>query len=104
MWTEKIPPPLSLGHMNFITEHAHKGQDLDEKAQQDYCKERVSIWKACIDTQGRVAKAKQRRVLGAQVVLAIAMILVACMLLYLIHSVHPTVAPSQAAAPTTPSK
>jgi hypothetical protein len=95
MWTEKIPPPLSLGHLTYITENAFKDQDLDEEAQKDYCKEKIAIWKECIDAQGRVAKSKQGRVLSAQVVLAIAMILVACMLLYLMHSVHPI-------APTAP--
>jgi hypothetical protein len=89
MWTEKIPPPLSLGHLTYIIENAFKEKDLDDEAQEDYCKEKIAIWQSCIDAQGRVAKSKQRRVLGAQVVLAIAMILVACMLLYLIHSVHP---------------
>jgi len=90
MWTEEIPPPLSLGHLTYIAENAFKEKDLDEEDQKDYCKEKIFLWQRCIDAQGRVAKSKQRRVLGAQVVLAIAMILVACMLLYLIHSVHPT--------------
>jgi hypothetical protein len=91
MWTGKIPPPLSLGHLTFIAKNIHHGQDLDEKTQQDVCKERIAIWKECIEAQGKVATSKQKRILGAQIVLAVAMLLIACMLLYLIHSVHPTV-------------
>jgi hypothetical protein len=104
MWTEKIPPPLSLGHLTYITEHAFKDQDLDEEAQKDYCKEKIAIWNACIQAQGRVANAKQTRVLWAQILLAAAMILVAAMLLFLMHSVHPTVSTGQPAAPAAPAK
>ncbi len=104
MWTEKIPPPLSLGHMTVISKHIHQGHDLDEDSQQAYAKERIAIWQSCIEAQGRVAAAKQKRVLWAQILLAAAMILVACMLLYLIHSVHPTVPTSQPAAPAATPK
>ena len=104
MWTEKIPPPLSLGHMTSISKHIYKGSDLDEESQQTYVNERIGIWRDCIEAQSRVAVAKQKRVFWAQILLAIAMILVAFMLLYLIHSVHPTVPTGQPVAPAVPVK
>lgn len=104
MWTGKIPPPLSLGHLTFITKNIHHGHDLDEKTQQDYYKERIAIWKICIEAQGTVATSKQKRILWAQIVLAVAMLLIACMLLYLIHSVHPTVPTAQPTVSAAPVK
>ncbi len=102
MWTEKIPPPLSLGHITFISTNTQN--DLDEDAQKAYVKERIAIWRNCIEAQGRVAATKQSRLRWAQILLAVAMILVACMLLYLMHSVHPTVPTIPPAAPMAPAK
>jgi hypothetical protein len=104
MWTKKIPPPLSLGHMAQITKHIHKGADLDQDTQRVYVNERIQIWRSCIDAQATVAAAKQKRVFWAQLLLAAAMILVACALLYLIHSVHPTPPTIQPAAPAAATK
>lgn len=89
MWTKVIPPPLSLGHLSFII----KNTEAINLAEEDYCHERIAIWRECIDAQGIVASAKQKRVFLAQVALALAMFLIACMLLYLIHSVHPAAIP-----------
>ena len=92
MWTRVIPPPLSLGHLAFVAKNAGN-QNLVED---DYYKERIAIWSECIAAQGNVAGTKQKRVLLAQFALAAAMFLIACMLLYLIHSVHPPAAPASA--------
>lgn len=89
MWTKVIPPPLSLGHLAFIFKNTG-GKDLDEGV---YYRERIAIWTECVTAQGQVSAAKQKRVLGAQIALAVAMFLIAGMLLYLIHSVHPIPAP-----------
>src|SRR5258708_1590885 len=89
MWTKVIPPPLSVGHLSFITKST-AGATLPEEG---YCSERIAIWQECIKAQGVVAAAKQKRVFWAQVALAVAMVLIAGMLLYLIHTVHPVSTP-----------
>jgi hypothetical protein len=89
IWTQKISPPLSLGHMTQITSDIHKGTDLPADAQQLYYKERIGIWKDCIDAQTKVIEKKQTRVNWAQSILAGAMLLFALMLLFQVHSVKP---------------
>jgi hypothetical protein len=109
IWTQKIPPPLSLGHMKQITRDIHKGKDLDADAQELYYSERIAIWNDCIHGQVKVIKKKKSRVNWAQSILAGAMLLIAVMLLLLVHSVKAT-APSasppatQQTAPATPTK
>jgi hypothetical protein len=91
MWTKAIPPPLSMKHLTHIIESIDHSKPLAEEV---YYNERIGIWKQCIETQVYVAKSKQHRVLGAQIALAIAMLLIAGMLLFLIHSVRPTSTPT----------
>jgi hypothetical protein len=86
MWTGRISAPLSLGHMKMIVDNLAEESELDEKAQETYCKERIAIWKTCIEDQTKVAIRKHWRLLAAQIVLLIAILLVAGMLLYLINT------------------
>jgi hypothetical protein len=87
MWTKVIPPPLSMGHLKYIAESVAPDQDVGEE---DYVKERIAIWQSCIKGQDEVAQSKRNRVFWAQVTLALAMVLIAGLLFYLMHSVHPS--------------
>lgn len=98
IWTQKISPPLSLGHMKQISRDIHKGKDLVSDSQELYYSERIAIWSECIDGQMKVISKKQTRINWAQSILVGAMLLIALMLLFLVHSVKAT-APT-ATAPT----
>jgi hypothetical protein len=91
MWTKVIPPPLSMKHLTYISDNIDPSQ---LPAEEDYCNERIAVWRKCIEAQSNVATSKQKRVLWAQVTLAVAMAVIAGMLLYLIHSTHADAVPT----------
>ncbi len=90
MWVGRIPPPLSLGHMVRLTADLLRLQEagFNDSIQEGYNGEKLAIWTKCIQAQEKVATRKMRLVFAAQLVLAIAILLIAFMLLHLIHSVH----------------